>query len=69
LAQTLTDTEKRQALLVFDFFSVMDHAHHAMTEGIQDFFIEITLDAEYITREFSYADDLEDAAKEKKRQR
>jgi hypothetical protein len=40
-----------------------------MTEGIQDFFIEIALDAEYITREFSYADDLEDAAKEKKRQR
>jgi hypothetical protein len=40
-----------------------------MTEGIQDFFIEIALDAEYIMREFSYADDLEDAAKEKKRQR
>jgi hypothetical protein len=38
-----------------------------MMEATQDFFIEISLDVDWVAREFSYADEMQAQAKEKKR--
>jgi hypothetical protein len=56
-------------LLFFDFLSVVDHAHHSMAEASQDHFIELSMDVDWVVKEFSYADELQDKAKEKKRKR
>jgi hypothetical protein len=55
--------------LWFDFVSVVDHAHHAMMETTQDFFIEISLDVDWVAAEFSYADEMQQHAKDKARKR
>jgi hypothetical protein len=69
LAKDLTLPEQRRVLLWFDFMAVINHAHHAMTEAMQDFFNELSFDVEWFAQEFSYADELQDKAKEKKRKR
>jgi uncharacterized membrane protein len=52
-----------------DFKAVVDHAHHAVSKGTQEFLNELSLEVEWDAQEFSYADELEDKAKEKKREK
>jgi hypothetical protein len=61
--------EKRRALLWFDFIAIIDHGHHAMTEATQDFFIEASLNVDWLAKEFTYADELQKKAKDKVRKR
>jgi hypothetical protein len=55
--------------LWFEFISIIDHAHHAMTEATQDFFITISLDVDWVAKEFSYTDELQNKAIEKRKKK
>lgn len=59
--------EKELAQHVFEFFSTLDHAHHAMDLAVSDFFEALSFDIEWIPKEFTYGDELQDKAIEKKK--
>jgi hypothetical protein len=66
LDPSLSHEDKRRALLWFEFISIIDHAHHAMNKAMQDFFIELSFEVEWLATEFSYADELAADAKRKR---
>ncbi|KAE8843682.1 hypothetical protein PTNB73_08740 [Pyrenophora teres f. teres] len=62
-------TVKRQAMLFFEFISGLDHMYHVTNEATQDHFRHIHADIERITSTFTYADEQQMDALEKKRKK
>jgi hypothetical protein len=62
----LSEEEKRRASLWFDFMSVVDHTYKIMGEATQDAFATMSSDMDYIVETFSYLDELQAKAIERR---
>jgi hypothetical protein len=69
LNPVLSNEDRRRARLWFEFLAVINQAHHSMSEAVQNFFIDLNFNVDWVATEFNYADELQEAAKRKRRER